>query len=105
MEEVFHERELREQWQSDHMHVHELEREALDKAETAVNSRLEGMNELRAQINTERGTYATRDYVDTVNSSTDGRLRRLENSRSYAIGWVAAVGIAFSVVMYFLGKR
>jgi hypothetical protein len=57
----------------------------------------------RPSINAERGSYATRDYVDTVNSSTDGRLKALEQGKSYVIGWVAAIAATF--VMYFVSHR
>jgi DNA repair exonuclease SbcCD ATPase subunit len=97
-EEVRHERELREEWERAHEHVHELEHEAINKAEDAVNLRLEGMNELRAQINTERGKYVTRETFDAVNSSTDGRLKTLENNKSNLEGRFWAIGAAFVIL-------
>ena len=104
-----HERELREQWQHDHMHVHELEKDAVEKALEANNRRLDEMNELRLQITRERGEYLTRDIYDrehkSLESSTDKRLKALETSRSYVIGWVAAIVLAINLVMYFMGKR
>jgi hypothetical protein len=105
MGEVRHERELREQWERMHMAVHGQEQLARDKAEAAVNNRLDGMNELRAQINSERGSYATRDYVDTVEGATDKRLKNLEQGKSYVIGWVAAIVLLGNLVVYFLGRK
>jgi limonene-1,2-epoxide hydrolase len=102
------ERELREQWESLHMVVHRQEQLARDKAEGAINERLEGMNEVRAQINEERGSYATRVEMDAVNSSTDGRLKTLERKDANTDGkfWVfGAIVILVNLAMYFLGKK
>ena len=58
------------------------------------------MNELRKQINDERGVYPTREYVDAVFSSIDTRLKALATSKSYVIGWVAAAAMAVSFAIY-----
>ena len=100
-----HERELREMWERLHMKVHRQEQFARDKAEASVNARLDGMNELRTQINTERGQYATTDKTDAIHSSIDGRLKALEQSKSQVIGWVAAIVLLTNLFMYFVGKR
>jgi len=98
------ERALRKQWESMHEDVHELERQARDKAEAAINNRLEGMNELRHQIDRERANYATREYADAVFSSIDTRLKALENSKSYVIGWVAAAAASLTFIIYILKR-
>jgi hypothetical protein len=106
---VRHERELRQLWEHDHAHVHELEKEAVEKALESNNRRLDEMNELRLQITRERGEYVSRDTYDrehrALESSTDKRLKSLEQSKSYVIGWVAAIVLAINLVMYWLGKR
>lgn len=51
-------------WCQSHELTHSHEREGRDKAESAVNARLEGMNELRAQITEERGLYLLRDQYN-----------------------------------------
>jgi hypothetical protein len=75
---------------------------ALDKAESAMNMRLEAMNEFRAQITSERGDYVKKDMLDQ-------RLNPLEGSRSYNRGRdatlyavlamaVAAVGTVLTLI-------
>lgn len=104
MGDVRHERELREQWEDLHLDVHKQEGIERDKAATFISQKLGEMNEVRTQINTERGVYATREYVDAVFSSIDTRLKALENSKSYLVGWVAAIGMATAFVIYALKR-
>jgi chromosome segregation ATPase len=42
---------------------------ALDKADTALNQRLEGMNEIRAQLGVQRAEFATRDQLDSLGAT------------------------------------
>jgi len=106
---VLHERELRQLWESTHMHVHELEKDAVEKALESNNRRLDEMNELRLQITRERGEYLSRDIYDrehrALEVTMDKRLKALETSRSYVIGWVAAIVLAAQLLMYFVSKR
>ena len=96
--DVLHERELREMWEKEHSRVHIAEHEAIAKAESAVNQRLEGMNELRSQINAERGRYVTRENFETVNSSVDTRLKMLENKSSNTEGRMWVIGAVVIVI-------
>lgn len=102
------ERLLREEWQKDHEHVHQLEHQALSAALIAANQRLDAMNELRDQINTERARYVPRDTFDTTNSSIDTRLKLLENRGSVMDGKTAIVGslaaLAIAIVLWWLKK-
>jgi hypothetical protein len=50
-----------ESWQRTHPETHRLEKVALDIAKDATDKRLESMNELRKQIDLERGTFVTRE--------------------------------------------
>lgn len=56
---------------------------ALNIARDEVNRRLEGMNELRDQIQSERGTYATREMLDQFKSVLEGRIARVEFGRGH----------------------
>ena len=115
-EDVQHERELREQWQVSHERVHVLEQDAIGLARAAIEAKLEGMNELRAQINTERGQYVTRAIydaqMDVLRNSTDSRLKLLEQSKSNIEGrmWMMGAGISGAVlelnlVLHYFGKK
>ncbi|GAC1700042.1 MAG: hypothetical protein NVS9B4_00680 [Candidatus Acidiferrum sp.] len=53
-----------EMWRLGHLREHELIEVARVKAETLMSARLESMNELRSQIDRERGNYITRDVLD-----------------------------------------
>jgi hypothetical protein len=112
------------QWQKQHMHQHDLEQHALQIARTGdalaldiarddVNRRLEGMNELRSQINEERGRYLQRDRYeaerDSNKESVDTRLKALETNKSNLEGRMWAIGAALSgfvvmlnIAMYYL---
>ena len=64
---------------------------AIDLARNDVNRRLEGMNELRAQIERERGTYMTRDLYDRLQSEAKG-------SAGSMVGWViGALGVITAI--------
>ena len=71
---ITHERELREMWQGLHLKMHTAE--VIDRvtAKTEIDRRLEGMNELRAQIQTERGSYVTRDMFGQQHDSLRGEV-------------------------------
>ena len=104
-DDVLHERELREQWETGQQRVHEAEHVALKVALESVNDRLGHMNEFRIQITDERAVYVRRDYVDAVNSSIDTRLRGLERSKSFMIGYVTAIVAVATLIMYFVSKK
>jgi hypothetical protein len=100
--------------QSKYIEQHfELNELAIKKAEESMLQRLEGMNEFRAQIKDERGSYATKEMVESIklectefaskesvtNSATaikesiaasstalDKRLKVLENANSFSAG-------------------
>ena len=52
---------LVEEWQKAHPETHRLEGVALSVAKVATDLRLESMNELRKQIDSERGSFVTRE--------------------------------------------
>ncbi len=111
-----HERELREQWQKAHQHVHEMEQAAITEAKRIIDVRLGDMNELRDQIDSERGRYVTRELYDeqhaVLRDQFDIRLKLLETAKSNMDGrlWMMGAGISAGVVFlnlvlyYFRGK-
>ncbi len=68
---IEHEREIRNQIILDNT-------KALEIAKSNIELRLNAMNELREQINSERGKYLSRDVYDRINDVTDKRLQALE---------------------------
>src|SRR6478609_3097498 len=55
---------LMELWRMGHLREHELTEIARIKAEVSMDLRLNAMNELRSQIDKERGRYIDRDMLD-----------------------------------------
>lgn len=51
---------------------------AADKAERAIEARLIGMNELRSQIESERGRYATKADLEAMSLRFDTAMRPVE---------------------------
>jgi hypothetical protein len=83
---------------------------AIEKAEAAVNVRLEGMNELRSQINAERGAYLSVstyeakhetlvEKVDAIDDALTARLNRLENQSANLSGRFWALGVGLTLVV------
>lgn len=89
--------------QSKYIEQHfELNELAIKKADESMLTRLEGMNEFRAQIKEERGSYASREAVDsiklacsefvtkdsatTTNNAVDKRLKALETASAFSSG-------------------
>jgi len=85
-----------------HAKQHELEAQAVDLAKQAIDIRLGMMNELRAQINTERGSYQSAGEAKIQMSSVELRLRALEQAQAAQAGsnvtWAAAIA-AFIVIV------
>ena len=92
----------------------EANSKALDIASKEIDRRLEGMNELRAQISTERGLYVLRESYDeqhaALRDAIDARLKILENNRSNMEGRMWAIGaiismlvVALNLAMYYFG--
>jgi hypothetical protein len=110
-------RKLISQWQVQHLERHKLEQQALSIARNAdnmalalakaeIDRRLEGMNELRAQITDERGRYVLRDMYDEqhaqLRDNVDARLKALENIKSNMEGRLWAIGAAISTAVVIL---
>lgn len=103
-----------------HAREHELYSETLKAAKAAVDIRLESMNELREQINAERGRYETKDASEMLRLRADERnqrfqermnlmeqeltsmLARHEGSRATTVMWIAGIGVFFTLVQIVL---
>ncbi len=70
-----------EEWRQHHPDIHRLENVARQIAAKDIDRRLEAMNELRRQIEEERGVYLTRDLYDREHGTLSGRVRDLELNR------------------------
>ena len=94
-EAIGHKRELREAHFA-------ATREALKQAKEVMDRRLDGMNEMRAQINREHGLFVSRELFDRMLSIIEERIRSLENSRSNWEGRIWMIGGVFVLVQIVL---
>ncbi len=67
-------------------------RRAIDKAESAMNERLQGMNEFRAQILTERVNFVTRESFDSHVRDKVTELKNIEEFISNLKGRMSVTG-------------
>ncbi len=86
-----------------HEREHELIAQAIVEARRTVDLRLEGMNDLRQQITTERAAYATAAGAETLRQ----RIDKLEQAQAAQAGsnatWTIVLGVFFTVLQ--LGMR
>ena len=75
-----------EEWQRTHPDTHRLEGVALALASTTTAAKLHEMNELRKQIDTERGTFITREFYDREHQRIREELSDLRSSRDTSSG-------------------
>lgn len=98
-----------ERWSS-HRREHDAEEKAVLEARHVLDRRLEGMNELRRQIDRERGVFATREMVEEKSAGLaavsqsrldilNGRLDKLERWQSNITGRLATLAAVFTVFM------
>ena len=74
-----------EVWQRSHPDTHRLEGVALEVAKRATDQRLESMNELRKQIDQERGTFISRELYDREHLRMREELANLRTTQDAAI--------------------
>jgi DNA anti-recombination protein RmuC len=79
-------------------------RQAVEKAEAAVDRRLDLLNEFRAQAADESRKYALRESVEQTNKNSDERFKKLERLLNMAFGglfMVSLIGVGNIVAMFF----
>ncbi len=107
---ILHERELRERWEQNHIETHRNELRERILAASEINRRLDEMNQLRAQIENERGRYVVtevytkaqenlRDQLYALDRRMDDRLKLLENLSANVQGRLWMMGATISAVV------
>lgn len=104
-----------EKW-AGHQEVHRLLAEELERAAEFIRQKMAEMNEMRAQINSERGEFASKDAVTTINLLVTGipdkyvsketfqlAMEPLKTMRNQFLAYVSAVG--FFIVMVQIALR
>jgi len=70
----------------------------LSIARIELDRRLEGMNELRSQIDKRDATFVTRDYLDIALEKVDSRLSSLEAARASSDSTIRVYATIISLV-------
>lgn len=76
---------------------------AVDKAEHAMNVRLEAMNEFRSQLNTQASRFVTRDEVDRIVTSIESDIRFLRESRAEIAGKANQSSVMIATTIAIIG--
>jgi len=71
---------------------------AIGLAKETIEHRLSGMNELREQINRERGTFVSRELFDRVGRELEIRVQELQDWRNQMVGRMWAVSVVLFIV-------
>lgn len=77
-------------------------KEALTLAQRVQEARFEQVNNLREQVNGERGLYVTQERYDVVTVNIERRVSELERGRANQSGNTSATYIIFTVVVAIL---
>jgi len=105
-----------EEFRDRHMEVHVAERLAVSISDLSLNRRLDEMNNLRKQIDSERGDYILRDWFEKVHASLEDRIKILENGENRELGmrqpliglikWIGALigGLILACISWLFGK-
>lgn len=86
-----------------HDDMHKLLQQMVTLAKTATDLRLEGMNELREQISSERGVYLRRETWEAGNSEISKRLTVIEQQLAGLGGRDRGVSMSWGVVVAVAG--
>lgn len=62
-----------------------LTKEAIDKADADMNRRLEGMNEFRAQLDRQAGTFITNKEIEALKAGMEIALKQLLEKNDLAL--------------------
>jgi chromosome segregation ATPase len=76
---------------------------ALDKAETALTKRLEGMNEFRDTLKDQAGRFVTMDILDAKLTNINNQLKTLDNYRANMEGRLWAISAAVTIINIAMG--
>jgi hypothetical protein len=105
---IQHERELREQWQSAHIEVHRVQDTALSLAHTQMLEWKHEVNQVRQQIDKERGEFVLRKVYEEQHNSLrdtfDVRMKAVEKQQIQIGAVVAVLVVGLQLFLHFLGK-
>jgi predicted phage gp36 major capsid-like protein len=73
----------------------------VEVAKREQDRRLDGMNEIREQLDTQARTFASRELVEILR----GRLDKLENAHGRMLAWAAGAGAVLGLIASWLVTR
>lgn len=107
---VTQQRELAEVHANAHAREHAMVQNALDKAEAAMNKRLESMNEFRTTLTDQATTFVRREMIDAqreaeaeLRRQLSDRITKLESKAANQDGRLWAMGVAITAALTLLG--
>ena len=87
------------EWQRTHPDTHRLEAIALAVAKAATDERLHSMNEMRKQIDNERGTFITRELYDREHFRLITEVKELRAKSDNSSGEKGALELAWPFLL------
>jgi hypothetical protein len=81
-----------------HERIHTVEKLQVDKAESAMNKRLEGMNEFRSALQDQASKAVTRELFDAKFDALAEAINKIEKRMAYYSGAAAAGGFLLALV-------
>jgi hypothetical protein len=73
--------------------------EAIVRADGELNRRLEGMNEFRAQINSERASYVRQGDLDLRLGKMLAEIRPMQDDKQRQTGGLTVIGVVAAVLL------
>ncbi len=98
-DDVTHLHELMDQRWEAHQRVHETEEKSRDRAVETVNGRLAEMNNLRDQIQSERGEFLRMDTYNARHDELITRMNAVERTLATLAGRDRGVGLVWGVLL------
>jgi hypothetical protein len=76
---------------------------AIDKAEKLMSERLNSMNEFRATLKDQAGTFITRSEHEILNLRTEEEIRTLNTAKDIASGKASQNSVNFAYILAAMG--
>jgi hypothetical protein len=86
-------------WAS-HQREHDMLRDQVKEAYTALGLKLSEMNEMRSQMAQERGMFDPRERADARHEATIQRFTQIENAMAGWVGKFAGLGVGLGVLVF-----
>lgn len=96
-------KELLDRYALEHNRVHDVELKIHARELELSDAKFAKANEMREQIDKERGEYATKEKLETINLELIRRIAALEKSEAALKGKIYGAGAVISLVSVLIG--